>query len=1022
MKITSLLLFFIIPVFCFGQEVTGIVTDQQNVPIPGVTVTLKGSGLQTSTNDKGAYKITADQDHRVLRFTYTGYEPFETNIFNNKQIVVVLLRQNSKLDEVQIVAYGTNTQRFNTGSVTKVSAEDIGKQAISNPLEALQGRVAGLTVTGSSGVPGASFGVQVRGQNTLKSSSTFISPRDNPLFIIDGVPFAPQNGNINQFPSIAAPGEGAVYNNVYGGMSPFNSLNPTDIESIEVLRDADATAIYGSRGGNGVILITTKKGKAGRTDLNMNVRTGVSFIGKDLRMMNTEQYLAMRKEAFANDGLTPNSTAGSPGFAPDITLFEQDRFTDWRKFSMGGTANNLNATAAVSGGTTNTQFRIGGGFNRDTYIFPGDFADKRATFSSSLHHSSPNKKFSLNFVANYAYGKNNSSGSPNTLTASILDPNYPELLDKNNDPVFTYKGVLLENTPSGGNPFTYLKRRYDLSTANLSSNVLLSYEIIAGLTARASLGYNKYTANEYSAVPRSTLSPNLNPISVARFGINEYSAWIIEPQLEYRRALGLHEFDLLAGATVQRNGNTQSETTGYGYIDDTLMGSVTGASRVSAFDGFSQYRYSAAFGRISYKYDGRFLLNISGRRDGSSRFGPSRQFGNFGSVGAGWIFSEESFVKQSLPILSFGKLRGSYGITGSDQISDYQFLSRWSPTRNPYGTTLGYTPENLYNPMLGWASSKKLEFGLETGYLKDRILFSATWYRNRTGDQLVTTQMPSQTGFFSVYENLPAVVENSGWEFVLQGAIAKGRGFNWHAAFNLTIPKNKLISFPGLENSAYAMSYFVGRSVNTITGFDYAGVNPQTGLFQFRTASGQLTPEPTWAASGQLNDRIIIGSTDPKFYGGMQNTFSYKGVQLDVFLEFRKQLGMNYLGQVYSSLPGQEFNLPVEFLNRWRSSGQQAELQKLSTQFNEAYNAAANFIQSSGVYSDASYIRFKTATISFSFPAEMLSKTGIHGLKIYATSQNLFTITRYKGIDPETQNFYGVPPLRTFSFGLNINL
>ncbi|RFZ91103.1 SusC/RagA family TonB-linked outer membrane protein [Mucilaginibacter conchicola] len=1022
MKYIFIYLLMLAPAFCLGQNITGKVISQNNEPLPGITVSLVGTRLQTATDDKGKFSIALVSGSSQLRFTAADMEAVDLNVTDRKDILVIMKKRTSKLDEIQIVAYGTNTQRYNLGSVTKVSADDIGKQAVSNPLEALQGRVPGLTISSTSGLPGSAFNVQVRGQNTLKASSALISPRDNPLFIIDGVPFAAQNSNINQYNSVSAPGDGGIYNNSYGGMSPFNSLNPQDIESIEVLRDADATAIYGSRGGNGVILITTKKGKAGKTDFNLNLRSGVSFTGKSMPMMNTQQYLAMRREAFANDGLEPNAELYDPGYAPDLTVFDSTRYTDWKKFMLGNTAHNTNASASVSGGNTNTQFRIGGGFNRDTYIFPGDFADNRANFSSNIHHSSTDKRFNIDLTANYSYDKNNSSGSPNVLSAFTLEPNSPELLDNKGNPVFDYKGVILDGSYAGGNPFSYLKRSYSITSTNLSANLLTSYEIVKGLTFRTSLGYNTFSANEYSNTPKVTLSPNLNPVSSARFGVNNLSSWIIEPQLEYRKTSGKHALDILAGTTFQRNSSNRTDVTGSGYINDALLGSISGAATTTASDAFSEYKYNAVFGRVSYRYDSKYLLNINGRRDGSSRFGPDKQFGNFGSVGAGWIFTEESLIKNKIPFLSYGKLRASYGITGSDAIDNYQYLSRWSPARYPYGGNSGYIPVNLYNPQLSWASTKKLEIGLETGFLQDRLLLSAAWFRNRTGNQLVTTQLPDQTGFTSVYENLGAVVQNSGWEILLQASLLRGNGFNWNSTFNLTIPKNKLIAFPDIANSTYSTIYFIGKSVNSVTGFSYAGVNPETGLFQFTGANGQLTSFPEPASLGKLNDYSIIGNTDPKFYGGWLNSFSFKGFQLDVFTEFKKQLGMNYLAQVYSFLPGQEYNLPVSFLERWHTPGQQAEFQRLSSQYNDEYTTASNFLTSSGVYSDASYIRIKTATLSYNLPARVVSRLGLRGLRVYATAQNLFTITNYKGTDPETQNFYGVPPLKSISFGFNLNL
>lgn len=1022
MKYFYFILLFVSPVIAFAQVISGNVKNINGEPLTGVTVTVKGTKIQTATNQSGMFKMKAVDPSVILRFSATGFEPVELNIFGQNEINVVLKYSINKLDEVQVIAYGTNTQRHNVGSVTKVTSEDISKQAISNPLEALQGRVPGLVVTSTSGIPGASFTVQVRGQNTLKPSQSALSPKDNPLYIIDGVPFSPQNSNINQFQSIASPGISGAYNDAYGGISPFNSINPSDIESIEVLRDADATAIYGSRGGNGVILITTKRGKAGKTEFNLNVRNGISFIGNTMPMMNTQQYIKMRKEAFANDGLTPNLTLYDPAYAPDLLAFDTTRYTDWKKFFLGNTAHNTNATTSLSGGNVNTQFRVSGGFNRDTYIFPGDFADNRANFAASIHHSSLDKRFTLDFTSSYSYDNNNSSGAPNLLTAYTLEPDYPALTDSKGNLIWNYNNIALDGSYAGANPLAYLQRKYNIQNINLVSNLLLGYEIVKGLTFRTSLGYNTYNSKEYSGTPKSAQNPAYNPLAYASFGNNNFSTWIIEPQLEYKNSYKKSSYDILLGSTVQKNTDAKNEVDGSGYINDALIRSISGAATKNATDAFSEYKYAAIFARINYRWDNKYIFDINGRRDGSSRFGPKKQFGNFGSIGAGWLFSEESFVKNNVPILSYGKLRSSYGITGSDAISDYQYISRYAPTKYSYGGSLGYLPQNLYNPELSWATTKKLELGLELGFLNDRILFSSTWFRNRSGNQLITYQLPAQTGFTTVYENWDAVVQNSGWEFTLQSTIVKTNKFSWSSSFNMTIPKNELLSFPGLQSSSYSTTYFIGKSLSTVTGFKYASVDPVTGDFQFLNAAGQLTANPNYASLGSLNDYVIIGNLDPKFYGGLQNTFSYKGIQLDFFLEFKKQMGLNYLSQIYSSLPGFEVNQPIALLSRWQSPGQQTSIQKFSTQYGAEFQGGSNFYQSTGVYSDASYIRFKTIAISYNIPVSFLGKFNVHSIKLYATAQNLFTITGYKGNDPETQNFYGIPPLKSISFGLNLTL
>jgi len=1008
-------------IYC--QTVTGIVTDSTKTPIENVTVAVKGTKQKTLTNAAGRFSIKITPSNKVLQFFATGYYTLEMTPNLQKTIHAVLRQSVSSLDEVQVIAYGTTTQRYNVGSVSKITAKEIERQPISNPLAALQGRVPGLVVTASSGLPGSSFTAQIRGQNTLASKINGLPlPIDNPLFVIDGVPYAPQNVNINQMHSVGSPGAGMQLNNNYGGSSPFNSINPSDIESIEVLRDADATAIYGSRGGNGVILITTKRGQAGKTDFSLNVSNGASLIGKTMPMMNTREYLTMRREAMQNDGITPNlTTFWDPSYAPDLLAFDTTKYTDWKDYFLGNTAHNTMINSALSGGNANTTFRIAAGYNRNTYIYPGDFAENRASFAINLHHNSTNKKFNIDFSSSFAYDKNNSPGSPNLLKAYQLEPNFPDLVDKNNNLIWSYKGLSF-NLGMGDNPIAYLRKNYYLQSNMLNSNLQVSYKIKNDLSFRTSLGYNTLLSKEYSGSPSAALNPFQGLTPSADFGTNNFMTWIIEPQAEYKKKIAAGVLNILAGSSIQYNTNATTRMIGTGYTNDDLIESINAAPYVSAGDKYSEYRYAAIFGRINYIYQNKYIINLNGRRDGSSRFGPGKQFGNFGSIGAGWLFAEERYIKENLSWLSYGKLRASYGLTGGDGIGDYQYISRWATTPYPYGNKIGYLPQNLYNPLLVWASTKKTELGLELGFLQDKILLSTSFFRDISGNQLISYYLPSQTGFGSVTENWDADVQNTGLEFTVQSQNIRKKDFRWSTSFNLSIPKNKLRSFPGLETSSYALTYKVGLPLNTIFGFDYAGVNPQTGLFQFRTKDGELTSTPTHPSGTDFGDYIKIGSTSPKFYGGLQNSFTYKGIQLDIFLEFKKQMGINYLQQAYSGIPGQEFNVPKALLGRWQKPGDISDFQKFTASYGDAGRTILEYyIVSSAGYSDASYIRFKTINLSYDLN-KLIRHTALKSLRIYGAAQNLFTITNYLGNDPETQSLYGVPVLKTFVLGLQLTL
>lgn len=1024
MKNIFLLSFLFFPFVSIGQTVRGYVFDNRNEPITGITITLKETESNTTTDKQGRFAIAVPPEGGILVFSGIGYSTVEVQAEFDTELKVNMSGERNNLDEVQVIGYGTTTRRYNVGSVTTIKAEDIAKQPVSNPLAALQGRVPGLVISATSGLPGASFNVQVRGQNTLSSSVQGLgvaTPLDNPLYIIDGVPFAPQNGNINQLRSIQSPGGATVFNNQYGGSSPFNSINPADIESIEVLRDADATAIYGSRGGNGVILITTKRGANGKTEFTADVSSGVSVIGKTIPMMDTREYLAMRREALANDGLEPNLTLWDPAYAPDLLAFDDAKHTDWKDYFMGNTARNTIANASISGGNQYTNFRLSAGFNRNTYIFPGDFSESRTNLAVNLQHRSVDSRFGIDFSANYSYTINNSSGSPDLLMAYRLEPNFPDLLDDHDNLVWSYNGIDL-GMGINGNPIAYLRNLYSTENTLLNSSLQLSYKVSKALQLRASLGYNTVMGEEYFGNPLSAQNPHRGLEAEATFGNNNFGTWIAEPQLEYRKPVGQGTISILIGGTIQYSTNDKTQITGIGYANDDLLGSINGASDRYVSDGFSEYRYAAVFGRANYRLKDKYILNLTARRDGSSRFGPGRQFGNFGSIGAGWLFSEEKFISDNLHFLSYGKLRASYGITGSDAIGDYQYIPRWAPTTYPYNGVVGYSPQNHFNPTLSWASTRKWEAGLELGVYQDRILLTSTYFRNRSGDQLVSYYLPTQTGFGSVVDNWDALVQNTGFEFVLQTNNLQKQHFGWTSSFNLSVPRNELIAFPDLETSPYATRYVVGRSLGTIYGFDFAGVNPETGLFQFRNAQGELTSSPVSPSGTSFNDFIPIGNRDPKFYGGLQNTLRYKGIQLDLFLEFRKQLGTNFLQQAYTFTPGHQYNVPAALLDRWQKEGDMNDLQRFTASYGDAYRTGQHFVMSSGVYSDASYIRLRNLNLSYTFGSATAARLGLSRFRIHAAAQNLFTFSGYQGNDPETQSLYGVPVLKTFVLGINLTL
>jgi TonB-linked SusC/RagA family outer membrane protein len=966
-------------------DVQGKVIDENGQPLQGITITAKQNQKSTATDKMGVFLLPNVSPNDLLVISSIGYNERTVYINGRKELEIQMQVAYSPLDETIIMAYGTTTKRLNTGSISKVSAEEISKQPVSNPLSALQGRVPGLMITQSNGYANSPLNIQLRGQNSISQGS-------QPFFIIDGVPFAAQNNPINQ-----------VTNASNAGVNPFYTINPGDIESIEILKDADATSIYGSRGANGVILITTKKGLAGKTKVQANIYSGWSKVTRTMNMLNTEQYVAMRKEAFLNDGITPSSAN-----ATDILVWDPTRYTNMKELFLGGTAKTLDANLSVSGGNTGTQFIISGGLHRETTVLPIDLADYRASTHAAVNHSSTNKKFTVNLATNYSFTKNTLPGID--PSGFINRPPNMKLYDEIGGLNWQEGGVSFSNIFSEfGNPLTSLKTKYVGNYYNLSSSLLVAYKILSNLHFRTNLGYNFLSSDEIRTNPSASLDPFSGQLPSSYFGNASHKTWIIEPQMDYFKTTGFGKFTLLIGGTWQKKTGTGIAVNAIDYRNDLLLNSISGASSITTSNFFDEYRYTAVFGRVNYNWHDKYILNITGRRDGSSRFGPNKQFNTFGALGAAWIFSNEKLFANKIDWLSFGKLRASYGTTGNDAIGNYQFLDTWTASTLMYQGVPVILPSALFNPQLAWETNKKFETAIELGFLDQGILLSFAYFLNRSGNQLIFYNLPVQTGFTGINKNLDALVENKGYELSLETRNIETKQFKWTSNLNVTINRNKLLEFPGLATSSYANSLVIGESLSIKKLYGFLGVDAATGLYRLFDANG----------SGSLNsvDRIMIGNTQPKFFGGFQNTVSFKGIELDVLLQFIKQKGLNYLGTVAGLTPGSSYaNQPIVVLDRWQKQGDINTIQKFTTKIT---TEGVNLANSEAAYADASFIRCKNVSLSYSVP-KTLAKGRIEVLKLYVHVQNPFTITNYVGADPESQNMFRMPPLKTIVAGVQL--
>ena len=840
-------------------DLKGKVQTEQGEPLVDVSVELAGTHKVVSTGSGGEFSLDKVNENAVLNFSHVGYEARSVTLNKNQYLTVILKRSVNKLDEVQVIAYGTTTRRFNTGSVSTVAQETIESQPVPNPLLALEGRASGVFITQQTGMPGGAVNIQIRGQNSLRAGG------NNPFYVIDGVPYTST--------SISS-----IYtsNSTVGG-NPLNEINPSDIERIEILKDADATAIYGSRGSNGVVLITTKKGSPGKMRFILNASTGIARVGHMMPLMNTRQYLDMRHEAFKNDGALP----GPYDF--DVNGWHTTRYTDWQKALIGGTAGISNFQASISGGSKNTQYLLSGSYNYQGTVFPGDQSDKKGSFHLALNNVSENQKLHFGLTAEFLSDNNQLSNYDMTSIALNAIPDAPSIYDSLGK--LNWNGYF-------DNPYGHLMNEYFSRMDNLISHLQMSYQLVTGLRLHLSGGYNILQSKETATTPVSSFNPSSGLTSAfATFARSSLSSWILEPQLAYDKQWGGFRLNALAGTSFQENKNESQSLGASGYVNDLLLKSLAGASEIDLLDASNiVYRYQAVFARINARWNDKYLINLSGRRDGSSRFGPGRQFANFGSVGAGWIFTKEKFMKDHFPALGFGKLRASYGSAGNDQIGDYGYLSVYSPTNYAYQGVNGLYPGNLFNSKYSWEKNQKMELGIDLGLFQEKILINAAFYRNRCSNLLVGLSLPLITGFSSIQSNLPATVQNRGFELEINSTNIKSSSFLWKTSLNLTFPENKLVAFPGLETSAYANIYSLGKPLSVVKAYQFDGVNPQTGTYQFVSQShAGDTSSPAYPSD--LRSNLALSQ---RFYGGLLNTLQFREFQLDVFIQFVQQNGRNY--------------------------------------------------------------------------------------------------------------------------------
>lgn len=983
--------------------VTGTVKAGEKL-LSGVSVSQENSNQTAVTNAAGTYRLEVSGMNPVIVFRHPEFG--ERKIVLGNRLLVdldfsVSLESLDDLDksdhdkvqgieEVVVSAgYYKVRDKERTGSIAKISAKDIENQPVTNVLSAAQGRIAGVSITQNSGVPGGGFDIQIRGRNSLRNKSNSEVDGNQPLYVIDGLPFGSEMTSL--YSQVILPSR---------SINPLNSINPNDIEKIEILKDADATAIYGSRGANGVVLVTTKKGRSGKLGVTFNSSYGISQMISNLKMMNTEQYLGMRRQAFTNNNITV-----IPATAYDLNgQWETNRMTDWEKVLIGNTATNNISQLSLTGGSETTSFLVSLNHNRQTTVFGEDFRYKTTGLLSQFSHRSADKKLRLNVSNNFSIQKNNVPRSDNTRQSYLLPPNAPAL--------YSADGSINWQNNTWANPMAAYNSTYTNENRQFLTSINVQYEPIYNLYLKLNGGLNYQTFDELSLQPNTMYNPafangQTSATSIAYQNSQNRTSIIIEPQISYVWEKNDHKIDALVGGTFQSDTSEQGSMVGIGFESNLFLSNIGAAKTKTVSDQLTnEYRYAAVFGRLNYQFKKKYILNITGRRDGSSRFGPNNKFASFGAVGAAWLFDKEKLFEK-LDWLSFGKLRGSLGTAGSDNIGDHQYIDSYAISANhSYNNVTGLIPTRLYNPDYSWEKTTKLEAALEMGFFKNRLNLTAAWYRNRSSNQLIGYQLPATTGFSSVLANLNAEVENRGWEFELTARPFSGK-FKWETGINITFPKNRLISFPGLEGSTYSNQYMIGQSTSIVKLYELTGIDTQTGAYVFTDFNGD-------GKISSPDDNRIVKDLSVQYFGGWNNSFDVGQWNFSFLFQFVKQQGRNYNNIM--TIPGSMNNQPIEVLNVWSSSNPQGVYMPYTTLSNTSQNLFQN---STASVSDASFIRLKNIQLSYTIP---LKSNMFRNVKIYAQGQNLLTMTNYFGLDPESSVIGFLPPLKTYSFGLQLTL
>lgn len=998
--LTALAAVLLFSVQLFAQKIiTGKVTDDKGSPIANASVVVKGTRVGTVTKADGTFSISVPANAQTLVISSVDMSPQEMAIGSQSTISISLKTDDKSLQEVVVTGYQTVRKKDVASAISKISAADIDNLPIANFAQAMQGRAAGVAVSATNGIPGGALSVIIRGVGSISAGTT-------PLYVVDGIQLNTSTGSIN------------TANN------PLNFLNPDDIESIEILKDAAAASIYGAKAANGVVLVTTKKGKIGKTKFSFNTYIGQSSPLKLLETLSSQEWIQLRTEANlnANPALTQTAALTSALGLFNLPLISQGKIDslptyDWQDASFGkGTI--FNSEFSMNGGNQNLTYYLSGSYSKQTsFIHPTDF--QRGALLSKVNFKI-NDKITLDnnisistFSQNAPYSQGNTGFGNPAFASSLMFPINPIY---NNDGTYygmpgsgqIIAGTFNHNILATGNLVNYFAR-----TNQFVGSSSLIYKPTANLTLKTLIGMDYRLTQDH----RYT-DPRVNDFFSIGGLLSEQSDWntnlISTTTANYnKRFKDVHNVNVLAGVEYRRDQNQWFQADVQGFPSYLLQYASAGATGDNATGQWTASSNFSQFGKVGYSFKSKYIFNYTIRRDGSSRFGINNKFGIFQSVQFAWNVKEESFLKNTSAISDL-KLRYSFGQAGNDQIPNTQYAQLYSATRL-YGGGSGLFPSQLGNPDLTWETREESNVGLDLSLFKNRVSLTVDAYKKINRDLLLARSLYNTTGFTSVQQNL-GKIENKGLEILLS-VTPFDRAFKWTSSFNIAFQKNKVLElYDGLPFLPADASIRVGEPLGAFFISEWAGVNPALGRGMWYDINGNITYNPGTA------DRKVIGTIYPKQFGGWNNTISYKGFSLDAFFQYeygRVRQDAQFLFAM--RMTSATFNtLQYGFDTRWKKPGDIVPTPRPFTA--TAETNSVSWETGTRYYFKTDYIRLKQLTLAYDLPASILKRFSIDGVKFYVQGLNLWTYSKWKGYDPEFTgaNSGIIPQGKNTTIGLQI--